>query len=137
MSIFTFYYYILPTAHYVYDTNRVDHITIDKLVYFDSYNGVNQSVLCKLYDHQKQSNVLTQDLLQDFSFCHPNGAEKFKEILISRTYPTVSMDRLLSCHDNPCLQVLFRYNYYKSSAIILRIARGCTAGHFSLIIDKI
>lgn len=106
---------VLSTGHYVYDTKREDFISIDKLVYFDSYNGVNQSVLCRLYDHQEQTKELTQDLLQEFSFCHPNGAKRFQDVLLKGMYPTVPMVPMdcLSRHDNPCLLVLFRYDYTK------------------------
>lgn len=103
-------YMILCAAPYVYDTKREGHVSIEKLVYFDSYNGVNKSILSKLYDQDSQGRVLSTDLLLDFSFCHADRHSFFKDVLLTE-YPMWynKVPSRSDKDDNPCLQVLLWY----------------------------
>lgn len=97
----------MSRSPYVYDTRREGFLLVEKLVYFDPYNGVTGPILSKLYDHE-ESKELRQDLLQDFSFCHQYNAQHFKEILLSQ-YPLWYHKEFNKKNDNWCLEVLLWY----------------------------
>lgn len=95
------------TAPYVFDTVREGHIDISELVYFDSYNGVNRSLISRLYKQEDQCQEVGQDCYQDFSFCYCSKSySHLKYVLLSEHPAWLNKEPDFTKKEHPCLQVL-------------------------------
>ena len=74
--------YISLTDRFVIDTLRQNAEPLTTILHFDPYMSLNSETLEKLFDSTNQDQLLSEDLLFDFSRDYPDDADKFQEILL-------------------------------------------------------
>lgn len=72
---------LVYVGSFVYDNGATDFIEVDRLIKFDPYMCLSDTLLQKLYQNDEQD--LDQDFLWSFSTCYPDNdmAANFERVL--------------------------------------------------------